>query len=48
MLISDPENENIHKRASQVIVPINTDGVEFVRNIQIMGHAGAGSKVMLK
>ena len=42
MLISDPGNDNIHKRASQVIVPINTDGVEFVRNVQIMGHAGAG------
>ena len=42
MLITDPENENIHKRASQVIVPLETDGVEFVRNIQIMGHAGGG------
>ncbi|MGY8919241.1 MAG: acyl-CoA dehydrogenase family protein [Flavobacteriales bacterium] len=42
MLITDPENENIHKRASQVIVPLDTNGVEFVRNIQIMGHAGGG------
>lgn len=42
MLISDPENENIHKRASQVIIPTATDGVEFIRNVQIMGHVGGG------
>ena len=30
-----------HERASQIIVPTNTPGFNFVRNIPIMGHAGA-------
>ena len=42
MLISNPDSENPYKKASQIIVPIKTKGVEFVRNIQIMGHPGGG------
>jgi alkylation response protein AidB-like acyl-CoA dehydrogenase len=29
-----------HERASQIIVPLDTPGFKFVRNISIMGHAG--------
>jgi|TARA_B100001741_G_C16548841_1_gene598263 acyl-CoA dehydrogenase len=42
MLISNPGSENPYKKASQIIVPTKTEGVEFVRNIQIMGHSGGG------
>ena len=42
MLISNPDSENPHKRASQIIVPTKNKGVEFVRNVQIMGHSGGG------
>jgi len=42
MLISNPDSDNPHKKASQIIVPTKTQGVEFVRNIQIMGHPGGG------
>ena len=30
-----------HKRASQIIVPMNTPGVVFVRNISVMGESGS-------
>lgn len=30
-----------HKRASQIIVPMDTPGVELVRNIPVMGDAGS-------
>ncbi len=30
-----------HKRASQIIVPMNATGVEFVKNISVMGDAGS-------
>ena len=42
MLISNPGSENPYKKASQIIVPTKTEGVEFVRNIKIMGHSGGG------
>ena len=42
MLVSNPKSDNPHKKASQIIVPIKTKGVEFIRNIQIMGHSGGG------
>tara|TARA_B100001057_G_scaffold485171_1_gene564472 strand:- start:15522 stop:16700 length:1179 start_codon:yes stop_codon:yes gene_type:complete len=42
MLISNSDAENPYKKASQIIVPIKTKGVEFIRNIQIMGHSGGG------
>ena len=42
MLVSNPDSDNPHKKASQIIVPTKTEGVEFVRNIQIMGHPGGG------
>ncbi len=41
MAVTNPEAAP-HKRASQIIVPLDTPGYEFVRNIPIMGHAGDG------
>jgi alkylation response protein AidB-like acyl-CoA dehydrogenase len=31
-----------HRRASQILVPLDTPGFERVRNIPVMGHAGDG------
>ncbi|MEZ7929360.1 MAG: acyl-CoA dehydrogenase family protein, partial [Flavobacteriales bacterium] len=42
MLVSDPDASAPHKKASQVIVPTSIEGLEFVRNISIMGHPGGG------
>ena len=42
MLITKPDEDNQHKRASQIIIPTDTVGLEFVRNVQIMGHPGGG------
>ena len=42
MLISDPNNENPYKKASQIIVPTDSEGVKFIRNISVMGHPGGG------
>ena len=39
MAVTNPEAAP-HKRASQIIVPCNTPGFKFIRNIPIMGHAG--------
>lgn len=40
MAVTNPDAPP-HERASQIIVPTNTPGFNFVRNIPIMGHAGA-------
>ena len=42
MLVTQPEVENPHKKASQLIVPVATEGIEFIRNVSIMGHSGSG------
>jgi alkylation response protein AidB-like acyl-CoA dehydrogenase len=42
MLISDLNNENPYKKASQIIVPTDSEGVKFIRNISVMGHPGGG------
>ena len=39
---TDPEAERRHERASLIIVPMSTPGVEFVRNISVMGEEGGG------
>jgi acyl-CoA dehydrogenase len=39
MAVTNPDAAP-HKRASQIIVPTNTAGFKFIRNIPIMGHAG--------
>jgi acyl-CoA dehydrogenase len=41
MAVTDPEVEP-HARASQIIVPVDTPGVEVARPIPVMGHAGRG------
>src|SRR5918999_4850288 len=41
MAVTDPEGEP-HRRASQIVVPSDTPGVEIVRPIPVMGHAGTG------
>lgn len=39
MAVTNPDAPP-YERASQIIVPLDTPGFEFVRNIPIMGHAG--------
>jgi acyl-CoA dehydrogenase len=41
MTVTDPEADP-HARATQIIVPADTPGVEIVRPIPVMGHAGRG------
>jgi acyl-CoA dehydrogenase len=41
MAVTDPDADP-HMRASQIIVPADTPGVEVVRPITVMGHAGRG------
>jgi alkylation response protein AidB-like acyl-CoA dehydrogenase len=41
MAITNPQAER-HSRASQIIVPLDTPGVEHVRNISVMGEVGSG------
>jgi len=39
MAVTNPEAPP-HARASQIIVPMDAQGLRFVRNIPVMGHAG--------
>ncbi len=39
MAVTNPEAPP-HKRASQIIVPTNTPGFKFVRNVPLFGHEG--------
>jgi acyl-CoA dehydrogenase len=41
MAVTDPDADP-HMRASQIVVPADTPGVEVVRAIPVMGHAGRG------
>ena len=41
MAVTDADAEP-HRRASQILVPADTPGVEIVRPIPVMGHAGSG------
>ena len=40
MAVTNPEEEKVHQRASQIIVPTDTPGYELVRNMPVMGHSG--------
>lgn len=42
MVVTDQEGSNPYQKASQIIVPMETEGLELVRNISVMGEAGAG------
>ena len=41
MAVTDPDAP-AHSRASQIIVPADTPGVDVVRPVPVMGHAGSG------
>ena len=41
MAVTDPDAEP-HRRASQILVPADTPGVEVVRAVPVLGHAGHG------
>jgi acyl-CoA dehydrogenase len=41
MAVTDPDAEP-HRRASQILVPADTPGVEVVRAVPVFGHAGRG------
>jgi acyl-CoA dehydrogenase len=41
MAVTDPDAAP-HARATQIVVPVDTPGVEIVRPIVVMGHAGRG------
>jgi alkylation response protein AidB-like acyl-CoA dehydrogenase len=40
MAVTDPDAP-LHRRASQIVVPMDTPGVRLVRNISVMGHEGS-------
>ncbi len=40
MAITNPDAPKAHQRASQIIVPTNTQGYHLVRNTPVMGHPG--------
>jgi acyl-CoA dehydrogenase len=40
MAVTDAENKNHYLKASMILVPMDTIGLEVVRNISIMGDAG--------
>jgi alkylation response protein AidB-like acyl-CoA dehydrogenase len=41
MAVTNPEATQLHRRASQIIVPVNTPGFRRVRNLPVMGESGA-------
>jgi acyl-CoA dehydrogenase len=41
MAVTDPDAPP-HRRASMIIVPIDTPGLKLVRAVSVMGHAGGG------
>ncbi len=41
MVVTDPDAEP-HRRASQIIVPIDTPGFNLIRPVSVMGHTGGG------
>lgn len=40
MAVTDPDHPKLHRRASQIIVPLDTPGFRLVRNISMMGEVG--------
>jgi acyl-CoA dehydrogenase len=40
MAITNPDADSPHQRASMLIVPLDTPGYKFIRNIPIMGEVG--------
>lgn len=42
MAVTNPDAESRHRRASQIIVPLDTPGFHIERNISVMGEAHGG------
>jgi alkylation response protein AidB-like acyl-CoA dehydrogenase len=42
MAVTNPDDPKPHRRASQIIVPLDTPGFTLVRNTSIMGERGSG------
>jgi alkylation response protein AidB-like acyl-CoA dehydrogenase len=40
MAVTDAHTNEVHRRASQIIVPTDTPGFKLVRNISVMGESG--------
>ncbi len=40
MAVTEPDADDRYRKASQIIVPTDTEGFELVRNISVMGHEG--------
>lgn len=43
MALTDPDNDQPHQRASQIIVPLETPGFKIIKNLQVMGEKGSGN-----
>jgi len=41
MAVTNPESDSPYKKASQIIVPIPTEGFAIIRNINVMGDEGS-------
>ena len=41
MAVTNPDSASLHRRASQIIVPLDTEGFHIVRNINVMGDEGS-------
>jgi alkylation response protein AidB-like acyl-CoA dehydrogenase len=39
MAVTNPDGPP-HERASQILVPVNTPGFKFIKNLSVMGHVG--------
>ncbi|MEL7029692.1 MAG: acyl-CoA dehydrogenase family protein, partial [Pseudomonadota bacterium] len=47
MAVTDPDADNPYKRMSMFIVPIDTPGVEFIRNMSVVNEPGPPSHAYL-
>ncbi|MGH7789584.1 MAG: acyl-CoA dehydrogenase family protein [Candidatus Binatia bacterium] len=47
MAVTDPDAP-AHRRASQIIVPIDTPGLNLVRAVSVMGHTGGGGHAEIR
>ena len=41
MVVTDPDAAP-HERMSQILVPIDTPGLNIIRPVSVMGHTGGG------
>ncbi len=43
MALTDPNSDQPHQRASQIIVPMDTPGFKIIKNLSVMGESGSGN-----